>query len=86
MAGEGDSALGSAQAAAERAKAVLRGDAASMRGLLIVIALLVAKRIAYHLIYIVRDPFALATFSDGQVYELAARDILAHHRDRKSVV
>lgn len=49
-----------------------------MRALLIIVALLIAKRIAYHLIYIVRDPFALATFSDGQVYELAARDILAH--------
>lgn len=42
------------------------------------VALLIAKRIAYHLAYIVLDPFALGTFSDGQLYELAARDILAH--------
>jgi tetratricopeptide (TPR) repeat protein len=89
VAGEGD-ALGSAETAgdapalrggassAAAAPAPRGGAAAPARGLLIVIALLVAKRIAYHLIYIVRDPFALATFSDGQVYELAARDILAH--------
>jgi hypothetical protein len=74
VAGEGDSALGrAATAAAPAARTSIQS-----RALLIVIALLVAKRIAYHLIYIVRDPFALATFSDGQVYELAARDILAH--------
>jgi tetratricopeptide (TPR) repeat protein len=45
---------------------------------LVLIALLVAKRLAYHLAYLVADPFALATFSDGQIYEDAARDILAH--------
>jgi hypothetical protein len=81
VAGEGDSALGSAEAAAVRAAPARRDEASNVapaRALLIVIALLVAKRIAYHLIYIVRDPFALATFSDGQIYELAARDILAH--------
>ena len=44
----------------------------------ILLALLVAKRLAYHLSYLVHDPFALATFSDGQLYEDAARDILAH--------
>ena len=48
------------------------------RALALAIALLVAKRLAYHLTYLVGDPFALATFSDGHVYELAARDILAH--------
>jgi hypothetical protein len=42
------------------------------------VALLIAKRIAYHLAYIVSDAFALGTFSDGQLYEIAARDILAH--------
>lgn len=42
------------------------------------VALLLAKRIAYHLAYIVADPFALATFADGRRYELAARDLLAH--------
>lgn len=94
MAGEGDSALGSSETAgdapalrggassSEAAAPAPRGadssGTAPARVLLIAIALLVAKRIAYHLIYIVRDPFALATFSDGQVYELAARDILAH--------
>jgi tetratricopeptide (TPR) repeat protein len=48
------------------------------RGLQLAIALLVAKRLAYHLTYLVGDPFALATFSDGHVYEIAARDIVAH--------
>ena len=48
------------------------------RGLQLAIALLVAKRLAYHLTYLVGDPFALATFSDGQLYEIAARDIVAH--------
>jgi hypothetical protein len=42
------------------------------------VAFLIAKRIGYHLSYIVGDPFALGTFSDGQLYEAAARDILAH--------
>lgn len=42
------------------------------------VAFLIAKRIAYHLSYIVFDPFALGTLSDGQLYELAARDILEH--------
>ena len=54
------------------------GEAAAERALLMVIALLVAKRLFYHLAYLVSDPFALATFSDGQLYEDAARDILAH--------
>jgi hypothetical protein len=40
------------------------------------VAFLIAKRIAYHLSYIVFDPFALGTLSDGQLYELAARNIL----------
>jgi hypothetical protein len=48
------------------------------RGLALLIALLVAKRLAYHLTYLVGDPFALGTFSDGHVYELAARDIALH--------
>jgi len=48
------------------------------RLLLLGVALLVGKRLVYHLVYLVNDPFALATFSDGQLYEEAARDILAH--------
>ena len=48
------------------------------RLLLLAVALLAAKRLSYHLAYLVYDPFALVTFSDGQVYEDAARDILAH--------
>ena len=35
-------------------------------------------RISYHLSYLADDPFAVATFSDGRQYELAARDILDH--------
>jgi hypothetical protein len=42
------------------------------------VAFLVAKRIAYHLLFIVRDPFALGTYSEAHRYELAARDVLAH--------
>lgn len=42
------------------------------------VAFLIAKRIGYHLSYIVFDPFALGTFSDGQLYEVAARDIRDH--------
>lgn len=38
----------------------------------------VALRLAYHARYFGEDPFALATFSDGRVYETMARDILAH--------
>ena len=53
-------------------------DARAALFILLLIALLVAKRLAYHLTYLVGDPFALATFSDGQLYEEAARDILAH--------
>jgi tetratricopeptide (TPR) repeat protein len=53
-------------------------EATATRALLLVVALLVGKRLVYHLAYLVYDPFALATFSDGQLYEDAARDILAH--------
>jgi tetratricopeptide (TPR) repeat protein len=43
----------------------------------LLIGLLVAKRLAYHLTFLVSDPFALVTFSDGMLYEQAARDIAA---------
>jgi tetratricopeptide (TPR) repeat protein len=72
-----------AQPDAERGAAEVAAPAAPARELesrvlALAIALLVAKRLAYHLTYLVGDPFALATFSDGHVYERAARDILAH--------
>jgi 4-amino-4-deoxy-L-arabinose transferase-like glycosyltransferase len=38
---------------------------------------LVAYRLIYHSTYVGEVPFALATFSDGRQYELAALDILA---------
>ncbi|HEY2735459.1 MAG TPA: hypothetical protein VGI70_15785, partial [Polyangiales bacterium] len=41
-------------------------------------ALLLIGRALYHFAYFTHDPFALSTFSDGQVYEEAARDLLAH--------
>ena len=41
------------------------------------LAALVAYRIVYHSIYVRDVPFALATFSDGRQYEVAALDILA---------
>ncbi|HEX4355131.1 MAG TPA: hypothetical protein VHZ95_19500, partial [Polyangiales bacterium] len=44
----------------------------------VVLALLVSSRALYHYAYFAHDPFALSTFSDGQVYEEAARDLLAH--------
>jgi hypothetical protein len=42
-----------------------------------VISALCVQRCLYHLAYLRNDPFALVTISDGQVYEDAARDILA---------
>ncbi len=48
------------------------------RGLTLVVVLLVAYRLAYHATYLGEVPFAHATFSDGAVYEQAARDILEH--------
>jgi hypothetical protein len=42
------------------------------------LALLALQRAIYHHAYLHYDPFAHATFSDGQIYEEAARDILAH--------
>jgi tetratricopeptide (TPR) repeat protein len=71
---QADAEPGAGQQAAPRLQ---RADRLQ-RGLALAIALLVAKRLAYHLTYLVGDPFALATFSDGHVYELAARDIVAH--------
>jgi hypothetical protein len=48
------------------------------RGLTLIVLVLVAYRLAYHATYLGEVPFAHATFSDGAVYEQAARDILAH--------
>lgn len=45
-----------------------------LTALLVGLALL---RVLYHCTYLAEVPFALATFSDGRQYELAARDILA---------
>lgn len=42
------------------------------------VMLLLAERALYHVRYLACSPFARVTFSDGQVYEDAARDILAH--------
>lgn len=46
-----------------------------LSGLLVALALM---RVLYHCTYLAEVPFALATFSDGRQYELAARDILEH--------
>jgi 4-amino-4-deoxy-L-arabinose transferase-like glycosyltransferase len=48
------------------------------RALKLVLLLLIAYRLAYHATYLGEVPFAHATFSDGAVYEAAARDILEH--------
>ena len=47
-------------------------------GLQLLLGALVAYRLVYHSAYLRDVPFALATFSDGRQYELAALDILAH--------
>lgn len=44
----------------------------------VLLALLITQRLVYHLSYLRIDPFALVTIADGQLYEAAARDILAH--------
>ena len=46
-----------------------------LTALLLALALL---RVLYHFTYLAEVPFALATFSDGRQYELAALDILDH--------
>ncbi|HKU38342.1 MAG TPA: glycosyltransferase family 39 protein, partial [Polyangiales bacterium] len=43
-----------------------------------VLAALLVQRLVYHAAYFQLDPFALVTVSDGQLYERAARDLLAH--------
>lgn len=48
------------------------------RALWLIIVALVAYRLAYHATYLGEVPFAHATFTDGAVYEQAARDILEH--------
>ncbi|MCA9711277.1 MAG: glycosyltransferase family 39 protein, partial [Myxococcales bacterium] len=47
------------------------------RWLALVLLALVVLRVGYHCAYLVEVPFSLATFSDGRLYERAARDILA---------
>jgi hypothetical protein len=42
------------------------------------LAALLVQRALYHVAYLKLDPFALVTISDGQLYERAARDLLAH--------
>lgn len=46
-----------------------------LRGLVIALGV---YRAAYHLVYLRDDPFAVATVSDGRVYENAAIDVLQH--------
>jgi 4-amino-4-deoxy-L-arabinose transferase-like glycosyltransferase len=48
------------------------------RALGLVLVVLIAYRLAYHATYLGEVAFAHATFSDGAVYEQAARDILDH--------
>ena len=42
------------------------------------LVLLILYRVAYQVVYVAVVPFAHATFSDGALYERAARDLLAH--------
>ncbi|WP_106087652.1 hypothetical protein [Enhygromyxa salina] len=48
------------------------------RALVWIVVVLVAYRVVYHASYLGDVPFAHATFSDGAVYEQAARDIVTH--------
>jgi len=48
------------------------------RWLLSLLAALLVVRVVYHARYLLLSPFARVTLSDGQVYEDAARDLLAH--------
>lgn len=42
------------------------------------IAVLALSRLVYHLLYLRDVPFAVATLSDGRIYERAAADLVAH--------
>ncbi|MBC8073159.1 MAG: hypothetical protein IAG13_32855, partial [Deltaproteobacteria bacterium] len=46
--------------------------------LALTVTVLAVYRACYHLIYLRDDPFAVATISDGRIYERAALDVLAH--------
>jgi hypothetical protein len=48
------------------------------RFLLALVLALLAWRLLYHARYLLLSPFAQVTLADGQVYEDAARDLLAH--------
>jgi hypothetical protein len=48
------------------------------RWLIVALGVTVLARFAYHLCYFAKSPFARAAFSDGQIYEAAARDLLAN--------
>jgi tetratricopeptide (TPR) repeat protein len=65
-----------ADASETKARPWLRLDP-SLYALWAVVAGLCIQRCVYHLAYLKLDPFALITIGDGQVYEDAARDILA---------
>jgi len=66
-----------AAAAASGARARAARPQPIVYALWVVIAALCIQRCLYHLAYVRSDPFALVTIADGQVYEDAARDILA---------
>ncbi len=54
-----------------------KGPSSSMPGWLAAVLIgLVIMRVGYHCAYLIEMPFSLATFSDGRLYEDAARDIL----------
>jgi hypothetical protein len=53
-------------------------DERAKRAMLFSLACFLVWRIAYHAAYMIADPFAHATFSDGALYEADARDVLAH--------
>jgi len=80
MTGEDESeeaALAGQSPVPEASSARVQGHASSMPGWLAAVLVgLVIMRVGYHCAYLIEMPFSLATFSDGRLYEDAARDIL----------
>lgn len=53
-----------------------RGLRRALVGLQLLLALLVVRRVLYHIAYLRDDPFAVMTILDGRAFEASARDII----------
>lgn len=56
----------------------MRSDSSARRWLGWALLLCIVYRVGYHAVYLGEVPFAVGTFSDGSIYEAAARDIAEH--------